>query len=177
MPISLNGKTGSSPMADFLTDHDGRCQLIDAEFFSVCDTDERSPACIGECDFDRGCRVSNPQRRALVFRPVDRALYSNADSCRCDALLRTEDMSQFFFIELKDWNAPGWYKHGVEQVAATIDDFNAAHPGVLMSARKRAAYVVNIRRKGFSRAHSEIMRNFVRSYHVVLRETQPVLIG
>ena len=144
--------------------------------FWICDDKSHPYAYVDDLSSARGCEVLNSEMKSLVFRPVDRTLYSSADHCRCDALLRTNNMDQFYFVELKDSVEPGWYKHGVEQLEATIEDFCQAHPGILNAAKYRSAYVVNIRKHGFSRTHIETMRNFVRKHHVLLRETQPIEI-
>ncbi len=163
-------------MIDFLNNHDGLCKSISLDGFWICDDDLHPYAYLDVLSSARGCRVLNGAMKRLVFRPVDKALYSNADHCRCDALLRTDNMDQFYFVELKDWVVSGWYKHGIEQLETTIEDFRQSHPGVLDAAKYRSAYVVNIRKHKFVRTHIETMRNFVRKYHVLLRETQPIEI-
>jgi len=163
-------------MIDFLNNHDGLCNSISLGRFWICDDETHPYAYLDISSSASGCEVLNSAMKSLVFRPVDKALYSSADHCRCDALLRTNSMDQFYFVELKDWVASGWYKHGVEQLEATIEDFRQAHPGILDAAKYRSAYVVNIRKHKFVRTHIETMRNFVRKYHVLLRETQPIEI-
>lgn len=163
-------------MIDFLNNHDGLCKDTSLGRFWIHDDELHPYAYLEVSPCNRGCEVLNGAMKCLVFRPIDKALYSSADHCRCDALLRTSSMDQFYFVELKDWIASGWYKHGIEQLEATIEDFRQAHPGILEAAKYRSAYVVNIRKHKFVRTHIETMRNFVRKHHVLLRETQPIEI-
>ena len=163
-------------MVDFLSNHDGHCRAVSSRNFKVCDDQAHPMAYLDETGSARGADVRNDASRQVIFRPVDRALYGSAGGRRCDLMLMTAERDQLCFVELKDWRVSGWLADGVEQIENTLTDFESSHPGVLFSTRHRSAYVVNVARKGFSRTHSEVMRNFVRKHHVILRVTQPIEI-
>ena len=163
-------------MVDFLSNHDGNCRTVSAQSFKVCDDQQHPMSYLDLSGSARGADVKNDASRELIFRPVDRALYGSTGGRRCDLMLRTAGNDRLCFVELKDWKVSGWLADGVEQLENTLQDFEASHPGVLMAAPCRSAYVVNIARHGFSRVHSATMRDFVRKYHVILRTTQPIVI-
>lgn len=158
---------------DFLSNHDGNCRTLSALRFNVCDDAAHPMAYLDLTMASRGCLVVNPNARNIVFRPIDRALYGSNGGRRCDLMLRTVDCSEFCFVELKDWKVSGWFVDGLEQLKNTLADFIASHPNVFQGAKFRSAYVVNMVH-GFSRSHKEVMRNFVRKYHTILRTQQPV---
>jgi len=163
-------------MVDFLSNRDGECQRVSARSFKVCADQSHPMSYLDLTGSARGAAVSNEDSLELIFRPVDRALYGSTGGRRCDLMLRTADRDRLCFVELKDWCVSGWLADGVEQIKNTLRDFESSHPGVLLSAHYRSAYVVNVAHRGFSRTHLEVMRNFAREHHVILRVTQPIVI-
>ena len=165
-------------MLDFFCIPEEACKTTDCGRMYLYDGENETPAVLLESPTEnRPVVVENPQRLSYVFRPVDKVVYGPQDSKRGDVFLHTVDRQQLYFVELKFWHVPGWFKDGVAQLKNVILDFIAVHHVVFNSSRLRRAFLCNPYRSKFAYSHADEIRDFRRATRFVLHPEGTVRIG
>ena len=165
-------------MCDFFSPPDDQCVKTSAGRVYLYDSADENPVVLSESVLHgRPVVVENPTSQAIIFRPIDKVIYGPRDGRRSDVFMHTKDRRQFYFVELKLWHVPGWFKSGLEQLKNVISDFVSLHGELVARAKIRRAYICNPYHPRFAFSRAEAIRDFRRKTCFVLYPEGCVRIG
>lgn len=135
--------------------------------FGICDDQNNTPAYTTVSTAKTWiAKVENDENKSVIFTAIDNCIEIRRENGemgnRCDGML-TYDQN-IVFIELKDERS-NWIPHAIEQLEATILQFNQAD---LLTYRHRRAFACNKRHPNFHVINNELSQRFFTNHRVRL---------
>lgn len=164
-------------MKNFFCPHDADCSCSSEKMFYLYDDANGSPIYMKENKLRADCTpVSNEDGKTIILRPVDHGIYSESDELRCDAFLHDVERQVLCFVEMKSLQK-NWIEQARDQLRATVEAFNLAHPSVSATASRRRAYAANSVHPQFKFSQRELMARFHRETGFNLRIENKVVFS